>query len=1061
MITINEAEEILKKEYHRDNFLYLINDILLPDYLDDKHIVNQSTKAFSKVEMLGVSKKCELTVFEAVINEGYQNKRVAITQEMFKLLRNMKINNAIVAFTNSNFRNYRISLLTSRYDYKEGKIVKVLSNPRRYSYSLGFDTKTKTAYKFLISKGKVNSLNELIDRFSVEVVNKQFYYEIAKSFTELVGGERNGIIYEGSLSINKEKDKNKYAEFSVRLIGRLVFCRFLMEKHSDSGLSLIPKELFDVGYVTKQKNYYHQVLEPLFFELLNTNQKNRNDNLLSNLSDQIPYLNGGLFNPHADDHYQFDQKERCGKFGNLNIPNEWFVHFFGILNEYNFTVDENTAYDIELSIDPEMLGRIFENLLAEINPETGENAKKSTGSFYTPRDIVDYMVDSSLSSYLVKYTGINQEVINQLISYSKYDDSFELTDDEKNRIVNALYKVSVLDPACGSGAFPIGMLQKIVYILQEVDPEAKLWFRKATENVGFLMRKEIENKFNAGSLNYIRKLSVIQNSIFGIDIQPIAVEISRLRCFLSLIIEERVYDDEKNRGINPLPNLDFKFIIANSLLPLDDSDQGSLFEDVDDIQRLKDVRDEYFNADSERRTELKLQLASIQQEMLLKNIDNYGKNASKKYYQLSSWKPFANEKTDWFDPDWMFGIDSGFDIIIGNPPYINVNDMKDVSGLYRELFSTAHGSFDIYVLFFEKAYELLKHDGICCYITSNKYIISDYGTPLRKMISKNCKIEKLVDLSKVKRVFESAAVAPIITLFSKSRCTVYDVETIVLQDDDVLDNSTTIFEKRRINDLIKGDKCIFEIHVDSSSQNIISKINLLSVPLSSIAEVRTGVMGFEYWDMEKYISEGKQTDDDIRICTNGFIDKYTFLWGKKNRLYKKDIYNPFINLKRAKLSSSTKDLFKSSKIVIRGVSKQLTACFDSEGVGLLVAVHCAQLFDNKYDNYFLTGLLNSSLLNWLHLKLFYAARIPEGSLKYPISFLESLPIFSDPNNKIVKEISKLAKEITLQKEKNNSFDYLDTQLKIDELVYKLYGLTEQEIVVVEKECKLVQSGQNE
>lgn len=279
-------------------------------------------------------------------------------------------------------------------------------------------------------------------------------------------------------------------------------------------------------------------------------------------------------------------------------------------------------YDIELSIDPEMLGRIFENLLAEINPETGENAKKSTGSFYTPRDIVDYMVDSSLCEHLKTKTEIDEIKLKALISYSKEDDNLAVFDSiEKKKLIDALYTVTVLDPACGSGAFPIGMLQKIVYILQELDPTADLWFDKATENAPRLLKQEFERKFNSGSLNYIRKLCVIQNSIFGIDIQPIAVEISRLRCFLSLIIEEAVHDDEENRGINPLPNLDFKFIIANSLLPLpydeDNSEiQTSMFENEDHMSRLKAVREEYFGTyDNAIKNELKLEFGEIQKEM--------------------------------------------------------------------------------------------------------------------------------------------------------------------------------------------------------------------------------------------------------------------------------------------------------------------------------------------------------------------------------------------------------------------------------------------------------------
>lgn len=192
MITIKEAEEILKKEYHTDNFTYLVSDILLPDFSVDKHDIIFSNQLFESVTQLGTSSRCSLTVFEVILRPETHNRRVSITQEMFRILRGHGICNAIVAFANTDERNYRISLLTSKYEFDGDKIVKVLSNPRRYSYSLGYGTKTKTAYKFLIEKGKVNSLDELIGRFSVEVVNKQFYTEIATAFTELVGGERGG-----------------------------------------------------------------------------------------------------------------------------------------------------------------------------------------------------------------------------------------------------------------------------------------------------------------------------------------------------------------------------------------------------------------------------------------------------------------------------------------------------------------------------------------------------------------------------------------------------------------------------------------------------------------------------------------------------------------------------------------------------------------------------------------------------------------------------------------------------------------------------------------------------
>lgn len=514
MITIKEAEEILKKEYHIDNFLYVVNDMLLPDFVSDRHEVEFKNNIFESVNQLGYSDKCEVTVFEVILKTGSHNRRVTITQEMFKILRGLGINNAIVAFANADKLNYRFSLLTSKYEFDGEKVVKVLSNPRRYSYSLGYGTKTKTAYDFLIGKGKVNSLDELINRFSVEVVNKQFYSEIAACFTRLVGGQREGKTFDRELDIYGVTDQNKYAEFAVRLIGRIVFCWFLKEKKSENGLPLIPETLLNTKDINIAGNYYHDVLEPLFFELLNTSIPRRKGKYAQEqFYSQIPYLNGGLFSPHIDDHYKFFPELQSGQYGVVTIPNDWFDRFYAVLGQYNFTVDENTSYDIELSIDPEMLGRIFENLLAEINPETGENAKKSTGSFYTPRDIVDYMVDSSILEHLKTKTGILEEKLKALISYGKEDDELiSFSETEKKAIVNALYSVTVLDPACGSGAFPIGVLQKIVYMLQEIDPDATLWFSKATENVSFLIRKEFEKKFNAGSLDYIRKLTVIQNS---------------------------------------------------------------------------------------------------------------------------------------------------------------------------------------------------------------------------------------------------------------------------------------------------------------------------------------------------------------------------------------------------------------------------------------------------------------------------------------------------------------------------------------------------------------------
>ena len=1041
MLTIKEAEEMLKKEYHLDNFTYLMSDILLPDYCEDKHEVTYNNHAFSSVIMLGSSNKCDITVFEVYLSEGVQNRRVAITQEMFRIMRGLRINNAVVAFVNASKHNYRISLLTSKYEFNGDKIVKILSNPRRLSYSLGYGTKTKTAYKFLIEKGKVNTFDELVSRFSVEVVNKQFYSEIATAFTELVGGERNGRKYEKTLGLYGVTDHNKYVEFAVRLIGRIMFCWFLREKRSEKGIPLVPDSMLDINTI-KEGNYYHKVLEPLFFELLNTNQNRRKKEFKIGEYNWVPYLNGGLFNPQSDDYYRYDAINHCGSFGLVNVPDEWFIRLYSVLGEYNFTVDENTAYDIELSIDPEMLGRIFENLLAEINPETGENAKKSTGSFYTPREIVDYMVDSSLCEYLRTKTSIEEGKLKSLISYYKEDDVlYFFSKQEKIAIIDALYSITTLDPACGSGAFPIGMLQKIVYILQVLDPGADLWFDKATENVGILLKKEFEKKFNAGSLNYIRKLSVIQNSIFGVDIQPIAIEISRLRCFLSLIIEEKVDDIEENRGINALPNLDFKFIIANSLFSLDDGDRLSLFENVGHIEKLKAVREEYFNADSDRRSELKLEFSQIQQDMLLNTIQNLSKHSSKKYSQLYSWKPFSNESTDWFDSDWMFGIKNGFDVVIGNPPYVGTGSRgtarrmsNETKEYYRKHYpNSAEYKINLYALFMELGINLSCINGVSSFIVPDSFLLGMYFSKIRKYILDNCIIKHIAILGS--------------DIFSA--CVGYSV-IYLLKKEIVIDPQMTIINANK-----KGgfDDCCrfsypqeyskklpryrFRVFFDSRTKDIVDKIENGSLPLKTYYTGHTGVRS--KIGQKNIISKQKLTD----TYQKGIIS------GSQVTPFKVLYEGDWLNIDSAILNAGGFDesVIENPKILIRQTADTLIAAYDNNGLYHLNNVHSfSPNTSDSWDIRYILALLNSHLMRW-----YYETLANEKGRPMPqtdIDSLEALPIkYSEDNANVI--CSLVSGVLT----SDNNVDIEKYFAEINRIIYIIYGLSSDEIDYIENAFK--------
>lgn len=753
----------LNNDYQREDFITFLEKDLLTDFKRDIRPVNVGDlSSLKNASYLGESKSLDLQVFEFLF-EGSPNKRIALTKDAFLVMRSSAIFKALAIFYSSDKKDWRFSLMTATPGSTEkGKVVTSYSNPKRLSFFLGANAKINTPTKFLISKGKIKDFEDLQSRFSIEVVNKEFYKEISQAFTKLV----NGLLKLPSL-----QDKSQVnLEFAVRLIGRIIFCWFLREKKSKAGLPLMPKELLSLDAVNKNSDYYHKILEPIFFEILNKQADARITDFSKEPFLFVPYLNGGLFSPQTDDYYIRTNDDLQSQFHNtLEIPNNWFKEFFEILETYNFTIDENTSYDEELSIDPEMLGRIFENLLAEINPETGESARKSTGSYYTPRIIVNYMVDESLLLYLKEQTKINEEKLRALISYDLSDDSENpITAEEKEKIVDALDTVKILDPACGSGAFPIGALQKIVFILQQTDPDGKLWFKKQTATVNPEFRRDIEKKFSNNELDFIRKLGVIRNSIYGVDIQPIATEISRLRCFLTLIVDEAINDSEKNRGIKPLPNLDFKFVTANSLIGLPSSDSSSskaqqteMFDDKSKIEDLKAIRERYFTASGLEREQLKTEFINAQEQLISELDSEHGFMSLFKAEltrKLYSWKPFMHKSAPWFDPEWMFGIKDGFDIVIANPPYVEEKGHKE---MFREIKNSPLGKkfylgkMNLFYFFFHMGLDNLHNSGLLAFITTNYYPTSSGAHKLREDFKNRTIIKKLIDFNGLK-IFKSA-----------------------------------------------------------------------------------------------------------------------------------------------------------------------------------------------------------------------------------------------------------------------------------------------------------------
>ena len=614
-------------------------------------------------------------------------------RELLRKVYQYDVDGAIIVFVQED--KWRLSFVSEiKVLNDEGEIVEQATEPKRYTYLLGENEKVRTPTDRLSKlSGKTLSLYDILSAFSVEALNEDFYKIIQSFFYKLVGGEvgkdkkltdyGKGILHLPGVPKNNAL---VYKEFAVRLIGRTVFCWFLKMKKSDKHAPLLPESLLSSNAIKTNTRYYHSILERLFFQTLNTPIEQRVDNLPKG-AEQIPFLNGGLFEPGFQDYYKPNKDTGLNEnLNTLQIDDQWFLNFFEELEKYNFTIDENSVTDIEVSIDPEMLGRIFENLLAEIDPESGETARKATGSFYTPREIVDYMATESLVQYIHNKTELPQ---NKLRPIFKMMDKQELafTAAETESVLDALEKVRILDPACGSGAYPMGVLQKIVQALQKLDKDASLWKKRQVDRISNpVVKKQLKERLDGSSPEYARKIGVIQNSLYGVDIQPIAAEISKLRCFLTLIVDEEINDKLPNRGIEPLPNLEFKFITADTLRKLPENrDLGGLFNSNEDLALLESIRQEYLQSTGEQKQELKDKFILIQKQIYNQQSNNNVTDPNSRLYLISTWKPFEHCESKWFDPKWMFGVEQ-FDIVIGNPPYVQLSKAENVTN--EELCTT-------------------------------------------------------------------------------------------------------------------------------------------------------------------------------------------------------------------------------------------------------------------------------------------------------------------------------------------------------------------------------------
>ncbi|WP_172919331.1 Eco57I restriction-modification methylase domain-containing protein [Capnocytophaga canis] len=1053
---------------------------------------------------------------------------------------------------------------------------------KRFTFFVNPEETNKT-FKKRLTECSFKDLKSVEEAFSVEALTKDFYNDLFKWYTWVLT-DKVGITFPNDTKTSDD-DRVRLEEQIIRLITRMLFVWFIKQKH------LVPNELFEIEKLNTllkdfepqsvtSGNYYNAILQNLFFATLNKPILERefaklvdkrdikaryryaemfqiSEEEILTLFRPVPFLNGGLFECldkelstdgvkyHLDGFSRNAEKAKNGNFKHRAfIPNSVFFGdgtnegLLPLLERYNFTVEENVPNEMEVALDPELLGNVFENLLGAFNPETKDSARKQSGSFYTPKEIVAYMADESLISYLEN----NLPEVDKLLIRSIFEEetlSVSLQNDFElcKKIENELRKVKILDPACGSGAFPMGVLNRLVEILEKLD---------------------VQNKQS----HYDLKLHLIQECIYGVDIQTIASQISKLRFFISLIVEQEKVDytkPEENYGVWTLPNLETKFVTANTLIGLEDKQEIHLLDLKDEhLQKLQEqllkIREEHFYAKSASK---KVELRKQDEDLRAKIVDYLLQNATQpnqecinewksdiqklelekeKYknkkivekqtpnlfgeidiikedvnqqkrkdldiriknlkteiekeerksikvgfegvvQKVSQWNPYdQNASSPFFDMKWMFGVEEGFDIVIGNPPYIQLQkEGGKLAKLYEnEKFETFAKTGDIYALFYEKGWQILKSKGVLAYITSNKWMRAGYGESLRKFFAEKTNPLQLIDFGGV-QVFDSATVDTNILLFAKENNT-FSTRACVIKEKELKKMSDYFRQNATICKFSSAESWVI---LSEKEQRIKAKIEAVGVPLKDwdINIYRGILTGFN----EAFIIDGnkrneilancktdeerQKTDELIRPILRGRdIKRYGYdfadLWlinthnGVKEKAIKPINIEDYpaikshLNLyydklkKRADKGDTPYNLrncayieeFSKQKIVYQELTQGSCFYFDKNAEYLVS--NTGYLITGKHLHYLLT-FLNSKFIEY-SFRRFYSVSLGEKGLRWLAQYMEKLPIIQ-PTKEIEQNLSKLLD--------------INNYNEIDKFIYHLYNLTNEEIELIEKSIK--------
>lgn len=1136
----NFSPELLTETFKKSHEFFRIKNDLIISIKDDKFTnVNQfgEFELEDNTKVLAISAKTLTPLSE---RSGRRNQ-YDIAKKILK--DNPRFNAGIFVYYD-NKGDFRMSLIYAEYlgtkvDY---------SAFRRFTYFVSNSLENVTFIK-QVAPFNFTKLKELKDLFSVEKVTKEFFKKYHDLFLDTLEDFEKNEIFQ---NVVVKKGISKTSDFVKKMMGQIVFLYFVQKKgwlgvrpgeNWGSGDQSFLRTLF-TACKKSDKNYFNDYLEPLFYKALA--EKRGDDDFFEELNCRIPFLNGGLF----ESVYNWEDTE-------IIIHNNVFEKLLNFFDQYNFTVDENTPSDQEISVDPEMLGKIFENLL-EVKD------RKDKGAFYTPREIVHYMCRESLIQHLVSENTAPEERIRKifeikdtdlsvLIDYKKTEAIKKMQNlkDIADKVDISLRNVKIVDPAVGSGAFPMGMLNEISSVRYYLNSN----FLHKTNQAG----KEL-------TLYDIKK-ETLENCIYAVDLEPGAVEIAKLRFWLALIVEYE--SNDSNIAPPTLPNLDYKIMQGNSLLEeyegvklfdekiieTVDTDKEKQTEDLkhrqsiiqkeylalsqkneltsikkveldteakkinDQLKKLNQVdKNEVekiglFDLNKHKESKLKAdELKSLQKQFFETNKKDKKENIKKQIERLewelieatlkeegktlelgkieelkkSNTKPFFLWKLHFTD---VFEQKGGFDIVIANPPYVRQEEFVDIkNSLKSEYKDFYNGRADLYTYFFKLGLQLTKSSGILTYITSNKFFVRGYGKNTRYLLTENAQLEKILNFGELP-VFQ-AAVDSAIIIAKNIKPNIDNVvcfaqakhESDILNLDNFVKDKSSMIETKNLGDSewsLQDSSKLAVLNKIKSNKNTLGEYYKQNI----FGGIKTGydeAFIIDEKTKKDLINRDKRCNEfikpwlhgkDVRKWSMSYKNLY-ILYIPINKIEIDDypvIKEHFLNFKTKLMARATNQkwweiqqaqerftsLFNRPKIIYPDCAKEMRACYDESGTYGTMAMYFIP-FDS-----IIMGILNSKLFDWYSRMTFATFGDPwnGGRVIFKTIYMSKvpLPIFDKNISQIIKnkvdsilEIIKI-NNYHINTEKQIEVKNLENQ--IDELVYRLYDLSPEEIEIVENSRK--------